>query len=266
MQWVLWQDGFKNRVEGRELANHLGCIKHYQLYLLSTGFLNHQPQYNCAAYWATKEGGKKHTAMRFLSSKVLLEQEFEVEWSENIWTHMKSVVFYYLVSIVLESCIYQSSFWHFWHHGYKCVWNFFFPRNGHPLFSPTWKLRHLLSLWTLHDALPPFQFSPCKSQKVGSCWGHQSRFQQRYFNFEIWPKVTHLKKQTIFRGYQLSPHFFWTKTRKDRWYFLGVFLPGLPGSSSLLFESPICSICCILQWPHVKTRWTWRVKDVLDES
>ena len=109
MQWVLWQDGFKNRVEGRELANHLGCIKHYQLYLLSTGFLNHQPQYSCAAYWATKEGGKKHTAMRFLSSKMLLEQEVEVKWSEINWTHMKSVVFYYLVSIVLESCIYQSS-------------------------------------------------------------------------------------------------------------------------------------------------------------
>lgn len=109
MQWVLWQDGFKNRIEGRELANHLGCIKHYLLYLLSTGFLNHQPQYNCAAYWAIKEGGKKHTAMRLFSSKVLLEQEVEVKWSEINWTHMKSVVFYYLVSIVLESCIYQSS-------------------------------------------------------------------------------------------------------------------------------------------------------------
>ena len=94
---------------------------------------------------------------------------------------------------------------------------------GPPLFSPTWRLRHLLSLWTLHDALPPFQFSPCKSQKVGSCWGHQSRFQQRYFNFEIWPKVTHLKK-TLFIGVISYHHiFFWTKTRKDRWYFLGVF-------------------------------------------
>lgn len=206
MQWVLWQGGFKNRVEGRELANHLlvGCIKHYQLYLLSTGFLNHQPQYNCAAYWATKEGGKK-----------------------RIWNQLNS----HEISSFLLPCFYCSRIMYI-----SIVSsdisdtmdiNVFeissSQGTGPPLFSPTWKLRHLLSLWTLHDALPPFQFSPCKSQKVGSCWGHQSRFQQRYFNFEIWPKVTHLKKKTIYRGYQLSPHFFWTKTRKDRWYFLGVF-------------------------------------------
>ena len=94
---------------------------------------------------------------------------------------------------------------------------------GPPLFSPTWRLRHLLSLWTLHDALPPFQFSPCKSQKVGSCWGHQSQFQQRYFKFEFWPKVTHLKKKTIYRGYQLSPHFFLDKDEEGSLVFFGCF-------------------------------------------
>ena len=256
MQWVLWQGGFKNRVEGRELANHLlvGCIKHYQLYLLSTGFLNHQPQYNCAAYWATKEGGKK-----------------------RIWNQLNS----HEISSFLLPCFYCSRIMYI-----SIVSsdisdtmdiNVFenFPRSSQPpLFSHVKTEAPSFALdppWRI-TSVPVFAL---QVPKGGKLLGPSESVSTTVFQlWNLGTGVTHLFLR-LFVGvisyhHICNPYFekgiFGTKTRKDRWYFLGVFLPGLPGSLSFLFESPICSICCILQWPHVKTRWTWRVKDVLDES
>ena len=83
--------------------------------------------------------------------------------------------------------------------------------------------------------------------------------------FQLWnlgTGVTHLKKHTtVFIGVISYHQFFLDKDEEGSLVFFGCFFARFAWIFVFLFESPICSICCILQWPHVKTRWTWRVED-----